>query len=754
MHRFELAGARRDCVSTPPRPLIAVNPTALCALVLFPLLFSVRATAAEPLTHADAVLSLSGEEAGNRLPVSVTGVVTAAEHDWTGQFFVQDSTGGIFVENFRAPGPAPGDVVVVEGVTHPGAFAPIISAPTWRIIGHAPLPPAKPVLIENLESGVDDGARVEVSGVVRTARVDGQRLTVDLAVGGYRLQVCAKPPANRDLHSLIAARVRVRGTAATHYNAALRHLTSVAVYVPTQEDFTVLEAETTDPFSQPVIPLNSVAQYRRGGGSAKRVHVRGSVTLQRLGQDIFLQDTSGGIRIESAHGERLGLGAQVEAVGFLEYENYLPLLRDATLKLAGPPAAPMLARTVPMAEIKNGLHDADFIRVRGRIVARSTRPVTRAATGFAGVITTWVMQGDEMGITVEHEDQQEDPVLASIPIGSVVEVDGVCFSDVDATGKLRTLRLLLASADGMRVLARPSWLTPARLLVGVAILSAGLVLVLLWSLTVSKKNARLRFLLRELEEAHDTLEQKVIERSAQLQVEMTARKAAELQFKAVLAERTRLARDLHDTLEQTLTGIALELDTTAKLFQRSPEGSHDHLQLARNWLRQSQVELRRSIWDLRSRELEQFDLANALRQSAEHAVDGTAMKLDFAARGEKRPLPEVVEENVLRIGQEALTNVIKHAHATRVSLMLEFGPASLLLRIEDDGTGFIYNQSPVPGDNHFGLLGMSERTKRLGGSFSVRSKPGAGTCITVELPLATMPALTTAAVVNGSATSA
>ena len=238
-----------------------------------------------------------------------------------------------------------------------------------------------------------------------------------------------------------------------------------------------------------------------------------------------------------------------------------------------------------------------------------------------------------------------------------------------------------------------------------------------------------------LQEAHDTLEQKVVERSAQLQVEMTARKTAELQFKAVLAERTRLARDLHDTLEQTLTGIALHLDTTAKLSQRAPAVSNDHLRLARNWLRQSQVELRRSIWDLRSRELEQFDLASALRRSAEQVVEGTEINLGFQTTGEPDGLPEVVEENVLRIGQEALTNIAKHAQATRVTIALEFNRCTLVLRVEDNGVGFEQRDAALPGDGHFGLLGMSERAKRLAGGFAVNSVPGRGTSMVVEIPL-------------------
>jgi signal transduction histidine kinase len=273
-------------------------------------------------------------------------------------------------------------------------------------------------------------------------------------------------------------------------------------------------------------------------------------------------------------------------------------------------------------------------------------------------------------------------------------------------------------------------------------LSAVLVGAVAWLLTVSKKNAALKVLIREreqaqreLQDAHDTLEEKVAERTAQLHVEMTARKTAEVQFKAVLAERTRLARDLHDTLEQTLTGIALQLDTVAKLFSRTPEQAHHHLQLARNWLRQSQVGLRRSIWDLRSRELEQFDLPSALEQSAQQLVEGTEITLDFATTGDRRALPEVVEENVLRIGQEAFTNIAKHARATRVAILLEFGQHALRLRIADNGVGFESAVAPSPGESHFGLLGMTERAKRLAGHIVVDSTPGHGTTITVEIPL-------------------
>lgn len=714
----------------------------LLLLALGPRLLSgqdVPAGPTEPLAAASAVLSLSAEEAGRRLRVTVTGVVTAAEPDWRGQFFVQDATGGVFVENLDRPAPAPGDLVSVEGVSHPGAFAPIISAPLWRKLGTAPLPAPKPVSIEDLKTGNEDSQRVEIEGVVRTARVEQGRLLIALSVLGHRLQVFARPPAVPP-ESLIAARVRVRGTAAMHYIGALRHMTAPAIYVPRADDFTVLEAERTDPSGEPVTPTHRIAQYRRGRHAEQRVRIRGTVTLQRPGKEIFLQDATGGLRVQTTQPGRFARGDVSEAIGFVEYDGHLPLLRDAVLHRVAGGGAPVPPRRVPFEEIARGEHHGEYLTLRGRILDRATRPHTLPNGQAAGFVTTWLVQGSDTTFTIEHVGLTESPELNEIPIGSVAEADGICVSTIDAGAKLTSLLLLLPDLADLRVLQKPSWLTPARLLLGLALLSAGLVIVVAWLLTVSNKNAALRRLVGELElaqrglqEAHDTLEQKVAERSAQLQIEMTARKTAEVQFKAILVERTRLARDLHDTLEQTLAGIALRLNAAAKLSRRDPESSDTHLQLARNWLHQSQVGLRRSIWDLRSRELEQFDLAHALKCSADQLVHGTEIAVDFRTQGTAPRLSEVVEENVLRIGQEALTNIAKHAQATRVGIRLDFDPRVLRLRIEDNGVGF--DQAGAPGEGHFGLTGMAERAKRLAGGLDIVSAAGRGTSIVVEVPL-------------------
>jgi len=306
---------------------------------------------------------------------------------------------------------------------------------------------------------------------------------------------------------------------------------------------------------------------------------------------------------------------------------------------------------------------------------------------------------------------------------------------------LRSLQLLVPGWNHVLVLQKPSWWTPRRLLVGLAALVAVLVVALTWIVMVSQRNAALQVLLQEkvkaqeeLQLAHDLLETRVQQRTTQLKHEMTARQEAEVRFKATLAERTRLAQELHDTLEQSLTGIGLQLDTADKLMAKNSEDGKHPLGVARRWTKQSQIELRRSIWDLRSRELEQFDFPEALRMSAQQITERAGLNLQFIITGEVRALSEVAEENLLRISQEALTNVIKHASATKITVSLEFGPQTVTLRVMDNGRGFTPETSPGSDEGHFGLLGMSERAKRLDGRLHVVSSPGNGTCLEAEIP--------------------
>jgi signal transduction histidine kinase len=702
----------------------------LCLLAAAP-----AAPARDPLTNAAAVLALSGTDALSGVPVSVTGVVTAAETNWSGRFFMQDGTGGVFVENRLSRQPRPGDVVQVSGLSHPGGYAPIITKPHWKKIGTAPLPPARPVTSERLMSGAEDSQRVEISGIVRTAEVSGSQIGIELATGGYRFRAYFPPTPGLDPASLVGAQVRLRGTAAAAFNAPLRHFVTVTLFAPQPDDFFIQDPAPPNPFEDPSVPLNSIAQFRKDPPPGYQVHVTGVVTYQRRGESLFLEDDTGGLMIQTIMTNAVVPGDVVEAVGFPAVENFLPVLQDAVFRKTTAPRANLEPKSATIGGIQKGLHHADFIVLRGRLIDRLVK-----GTG-PGIQTSLILQASNMVFVAEKDTSEYNPFLSAIPIGSLVEARGICLLDASSDGKIKSFRLLLPTSHDVRVIEKPSWLTPRHLLVTLASVLVVLLVAIGWIIWVAKRNFILESLVqqkeeaqRQLQQAHDLLEERVQERTAQLKVEMTARKESELQFRAVLTERTRLAQELHDTLEQTLTGIALQQDLAASQFDKSPDQASHHLKLARNLMRQSQEDVHRSVWGLRSRADENFNLPSALLTSAHQVTGDTRIRLQSAATGDADSFSEIIEENLLRIGQEAVTNAVKHSGATAIDIQWQFTPGQVVLKISDNGHGFDPNACAGPKDGHFGLLGIRERTERLGGRLQITSRPGNGTTIAVEIP--------------------
>jgi signal transduction histidine kinase len=459
-----------------------------------------------------------------------------------------------------------------------------------------------------------------------------------------------------------------------------------------------------------------------------------------------LEDEAGGLQIKTGQQEVFAPGDVVEAVGFPEVENFLPVLQDAFVQKTGEPAGAILPQIASLRGIESGLHHADFITLRAKVVDRIVRRVHLQAATPLRPETVLVLQTTNAIFTAQFDAPGREPELTSIPVGSSVEVSGICIAKTDDQGKLTSFELLIPEARDVHVVEKPSWLTPRHLLICVGVIASVLLLISGWTIVISRKNSALSALVREreraqieLQEAHDLLENRVEERTAQLKFEMTARKESEVQFKAVLAERTRLARELHDTLEQSLTGIGLQLDIAGKLSVSEPAEASHHVGLARNLITQSQAEVRHSIWDLRSRELEQFSLPAVLLQSARQITEGANIQVEVETKGDSRPLSEIIEDNLLRIGQEALTNVIKHSGASRVKMELEFCPEDVVLRVSDNGCGFNAENGEGLKEDRFGLLGMSERAKRLNGRFSVISAPGGGTAVLVEIPAQRLP---------------
>jgi PAS domain S-box-containing protein len=206
---------------------------------------------------------------------------------------------------------------------------------------------------------------------------------------------------------------------------------------------------------------------------------------------------------------------------------------------------------------------------------------------------------------------------------------------------------------------------------------------------------------------------------------------------AVAGERNRIARDIHDTLAQGFTGIIIQLEAAEDASRRGLKLAADqHIVTARNLARESLSEARRSVQALRPQPLEEGGITHALRALFAKSTEGVSLRSDFKVLGEPSALPADWEENLFRIAQECLTNVLRHARASSVNASIRFDEEEVRLQFDDDGQGF----DPAARSEGYGLLGMRERVGAMGGRMEVESSRGLGTTISICLPLTIIPA--------------
>jgi signal transduction histidine kinase len=724
---------------------------AQAGLVIFSMAAAIRGLAQtdtnEVLSTAAQLSSLSGERASQRIQVSITGVVTLTYPSWGGLFFVQDSTAGVFVNN-HGPPPALGDLVRVNGVSHEGGFAPDVFEPKWKKLGTAPLPEPRPVSVERLASGTEDGRRVEVSGVVRAVRAEGKRLMLQLAQGGYRFRAYGRVSENVDAKLLIGAAVRVRGTAAAAFNPRLRQILGVNVYMPQESDLIIDRMPSKVIAELPLASLRGTLQYRPNESDELRIRVRGVVTYQRPGEDIFLQDETDGLQVRSRDTNSFAPGEIVEAVGFPLMEGSLPILQDAILIRTKEPAGRIVSRDATIQELRQVLHHGDMITLKATLLDRSLRPLRAGnSASNAPAETILTLQCSNYLVSVAAPVTKKFADLASIPIGSALEVSGLCLLQVRPVTTpenvvLDAVQVLLPDIASIRILRRPSWWTPQHLFAGLGILLAMSMVGATWALTILRKNSALKASISEraraqaeLQKAHDLLESRVEERTKELKFEIGARKEAEVRVEAVVAERKRIAQELHDTLLQGFTGIGLKLEALTSGLPPSLSTTQEQLQKILSQSDEYMTEARRSVWKLRSHSLEQHeDFSAALKRVSERALEGTGFQLNFSVQGATRTLEPDIEGNLLRICEEAVANAVKHARPTQVEITLQYTDNELQLRIRDNGCGFNPDSPDTTKAGHFGLIGIRERIKSLAGNFLLNSQPGRGTEIIVRLP--------------------
>jgi signal transduction histidine kinase len=201
---------------------------------------------------------------------------------------------------------------------------------------------------------------------------------------------------------------------------------------------------------------------------------------------------------------------------------------------------------------------------------------------------------------------------------------------------------------------------------------------------------------------------------------------------AVLEERQRLARELHDSVSQALYGIGLGARTARTLLDRDPSKAVEPIEYVLSLAEGGLAEMRALIFELRPDSIEREGLVSALSKQAAALRARHGLEVEMTL-GDEPDLPLEVKEGLYRIAQEALNNVVRHAQAKRVAIELQDRQGTIVLSLQDDGVGFD-PEANRPG--HMGLQSMQERVERLGGTLRVESMAGHGTCVSVILPTA------------------
>jgi signal transduction histidine kinase/ligand-binding sensor domain-containing protein len=217
---------------------------------------------------------------------------------------------------------------------------------------------------------------------------------------------------------------------------------------------------------------------------------------------------------------------------------------------------------------------------------------------------------------------------------------------------------------------------------------------------------------------------------------LQAQAALKGQYEATLAERARIAQDLHDTLLQGFAGVTLQLKAAELALPEQPDIAAETISRVQRLARESLREARERVWDMHETVLGNDDLPAALEAIARERTTGTGIAVAVITSGERLRLPRPVTDAALRIGREAIANAIRHAQARRIEIAVGFDTSMLHLEVRDDGRGFTPEEADAARRRgHFGLSGIHERAARLGGRCDALPRPGGGTIVVLELPL-------------------
>ena len=583
-----------------------------------------------------------------------------------------------------------------------------------RLAHRDPAPPVR-LTVGELISGRHYGELVTVRGEIRDAfpdDIDSRFLYLSLKDGEKSLYMVTSTNicAIAEQDEIIGNTVEATGILVSGRNDAMRrHIGRFLMLVGDQPMRTVKPREK-GLFSAPDIADMKFLMPSEVP-SLERRRVIGTVLASWQGNQALVRTDDGSIvRIALSSHPVPEAGRRIEAVGFPETDLYAINLNNARWRpTRGSPIPPQ-----PPVRFPEG-----YIRAGGDTPQQMQAAFHGRTVVVSGIVRGLPQSESDRRMILEHEgnllpiDFSSCPgAITGLDIGCTVEVCGVWVMMADnwrpnsVFPKVKGAFVVVNSADDLRVVARPSWWTAGRLLTVIGLLLAMMLAVLVWNRSLKTIAER---------RGEELFDEKVAHATSDLRV----------------GERTSLAVELHDTIAQNLTGVALEINVVNKLIDSDPANAHRHLDTAAKTLSSCRTELKNCLFDLRGNALGQSDMDAAIRLSVVPVIGEAELSVRFNVPRER--ITDASAHAIIRIIRELASNAVRHGGARKVKVAGSVDEKTLAFSVDDDGCGFDVEHAPGIDECHFGLQGIRERVARFHGKMIIKSAPGNGTHVTITI---------------------
>ena len=548
---------------------------------------------------------------------------------------------------------------------------------------------------------------VVIDGIVKSVRhddldIDWYRAELETPSNTLKVAIAAKAMPYEKLYGTIDAKVRIVGRMWKYANV----FHSRYNMVETKNPFEILEPPPEDPFAAVLF------KDRESTPTGHRQRFSG-IAIATCNSKIYIRkDYRNLIEAFLAKDQPVPpIGSAVTVVGFPVRVMRRYIFRESLLRIDAPPI-PSVAQKIADVDAEelftvsnntpkvSWLFNGNVIRIKGA-----------ATSGYSKEIDSMILKCGKRTIRVNMDFP--GGYRNDIAPGSKIEVTGMCLHDFDdhpldtIIPRFRGIVVLPRSADDIRILAAPSWWTPARFAIITALLVLIIVVILIHNRILKALASR---------KGKELYNEQINHAKAELKVE----------------ERTRLAVEIHDSMSQMLTGTALQIDAAMSIGDRGFNAAKGYLHNARQMLASCRHELKCCLWDLRSRTFEEKNMTEAVERTIAHHLGQVKATVLFNVPREA--LSDSDTHIVLRIIREITVNAIRHGKAAHVRIAGELRDGFIRFSVKDDGIGFDTENVKGPELGHFGIQGIRERIATLDGEIAIESTIGQGTKTTVRIP--------------------